>query len=72
MPNALQTGVADGYLNPAFVPLLFGHTDFIKFYTDAAVPVAFGLILLHMIAGLLMRLNGLDQAEDLHRKEMVE
>jgi TRAP-type C4-dicarboxylate transport system substrate-binding protein len=37
VPNALQTGVADGYLNPAFVPLLFGHTDFLKFYTDAAI-----------------------------------
>ena len=37
VPNALQTGVADGYLNPAFVPLLFGHTDFIKHFTDAAV-----------------------------------
>ncbi len=37
VPNALQTGVAHGYLNPAFVPLLFGHTDFIKFYTDAAI-----------------------------------
>ncbi|MBO6824762.1 MAG: TRAP transporter substrate-binding protein [Sneathiella sp.] len=37
VPNALQTGVADGYLNPAFVPLLFGHTDFIKFYTEAAI-----------------------------------
>lgn len=37
VPNALQTGVADGYLNPAFVPLLFGHTDFIKYYTDARV-----------------------------------
>ncbi|MFZ2100540.1 MAG: TRAP transporter substrate-binding protein [Oricola sp.] len=37
VPNALQTGVADGYLNPAFVPLLFGHTDFIKFFTDAAI-----------------------------------
>lgn len=37
VPNALQTGVADGYLNPAFVPLLFGHTDFIKYFTDAAV-----------------------------------
>ncbi len=37
VPNALQTGVADGYLNPNFVPLLFGHTDFIKHYTDAAV-----------------------------------
>lgn len=37
VPNALQTGVADGYMNPAFVPLLFGHTDFLKYYTDAAV-----------------------------------
>ncbi len=37
VPNALQTGVADGYLNPAFVPLLFGHTDFLKFYTDAGI-----------------------------------
>lgn len=37
VPNALQTGVADGYLNPAFVPLLFGHTEFIKHFTDAAV-----------------------------------
>jgi TRAP-type C4-dicarboxylate transport system substrate-binding protein len=37
VPNALQTGVADGYLNPAFVPLLFGHTDFIKHYTEAAI-----------------------------------
>ena len=37
MPNALQTGVADGYMNPSFVPLLFGHTDFLKFFTDAKV-----------------------------------
>ncbi|MCE8008997.1 TRAP transporter substrate-binding protein [Aestuariivita sp.] len=37
VPNALQTGVADGYLNPNFVPLLFGHTDFIKHFTDAGV-----------------------------------
>lgn len=37
VPNALQTGVADGYLNPAFVPLLFGHTEFIKHYTDAGI-----------------------------------
>ena len=35
VPNALQTGVAEGYLNPPIVPLLFGHTDFIKFFTDA-------------------------------------
>lgn len=37
VPNALQTGVADGYLNPDFVPLLFGHTDFLKHFTDAAI-----------------------------------
>ncbi len=37
VPNALQTGVADGYLNPAFVPLLFGHTEFIRHFTDAAI-----------------------------------
>lgn len=37
VPNALQTGVADGYLNPAFVPLLFGHTEFIRYYTDASI-----------------------------------
>lgn len=37
VPNALQTGVADGYLNPVFVPVMFGHTDFIKFFTDAKI-----------------------------------
>ena len=28
--NSLQTGVADGYLNPAIVPTLFKHTEVIK------------------------------------------
>ncbi|MFN4098439.1 MAG: TRAP transporter substrate-binding protein [Pararhodobacter sp.] len=37
VPNALQTGVAHGYLNPAVVPLLFGHTDFIKHFTPAEI-----------------------------------
>lgn len=37
VPNALQTGVADGYLNPPFVPLLFGHTGFIKTFTPARI-----------------------------------
>ena len=35
VPNALQTGVAEGYVNPPFVPLVFGHTSFIKYFTDA-------------------------------------
>lgn len=34
VPNALQTGVAEGYLNPPFVPLVYGHTSFIKYFTD--------------------------------------
>lgn len=37
VPNALQTGIADGYLNPPMVPLMFGHTGFIKYFTDAKV-----------------------------------
>lgn len=37
VPNALQTGVADGYMNPPIVPLMFGHTSFIKHYTDADI-----------------------------------
>jgi TRAP-type C4-dicarboxylate transport system substrate-binding protein len=35
--NALQTGVADGYLNPAIVPTLFKHTEVIKYYSDMAI-----------------------------------
>lgn len=34
VPNALQTGVAEGYINPPFVPLVYGHTSFIKYFTD--------------------------------------
>ncbi len=34
VPNALQTGVAGGYINPAFVPLTYGHTAFIKYFTN--------------------------------------
>ena len=37
VPNALHTGVADGYMNPSWVPLLYGHTGFIKHFTDAQV-----------------------------------
>lgn len=35
--NALQTGVADGYLNPAIVPTLFKHTEVIKHYADLRI-----------------------------------
>ncbi|MEZ5730432.1 MAG: TRAP transporter substrate-binding protein [Burkholderiaceae bacterium] len=37
VPAALQTGVVDGYLNTAMVPLIFGQTDIVKFFTDARV-----------------------------------
>jgi len=32
--SALQTGVADGYLNAAIVPILFKHTEVLKYYSD--------------------------------------
>jgi len=32
--NALQTGIADGYMNPAFVPIMFKHTEVLKYYSD--------------------------------------
>jgi TRAP-type C4-dicarboxylate transport system substrate-binding protein len=38
--NALQTGVADGYMNPAFVPVMFKHTEVLKYYSDAKVGLA--------------------------------
>jgi TRAP-type C4-dicarboxylate transport system substrate-binding protein len=33
--TAFQTGTAHGYVNPPFVPFLFGHADILKHYTDA-------------------------------------
>lgn len=41
VPNALQTGVADGYINPSWVPILFGHTGFIRHFTDAKIVFSF-------------------------------
>jgi TRAP-type C4-dicarboxylate transport system substrate-binding protein len=35
--NALQTGIASGYMNPPFVPFLFGHGGILKYYTPANV-----------------------------------
>ncbi len=35
--NALQTGIASGYINPPFVPFLFGHGGILKYYTPANV-----------------------------------
>jgi TRAP-type C4-dicarboxylate transport system substrate-binding protein len=38
--NALQTGVADGYINPAFVPIMFKHTEVLKYYSAVNVAPA--------------------------------
>lgn len=46
VPTALQTGVADGYINSALVPVLYGHTDVLKHFTDAKVIIAQRAILL--------------------------
>lgn len=46
VPNALQTGVADGYLNPPIVPLLYGHTGFIKYFTDARMSIGHRTIII--------------------------
>ncbi len=38
--NALQTGVADGYINPAVVPLMFKHEEILKYYSDIRFSVS--------------------------------
>ncbi|WP_417772108.1 TRAP transporter substrate-binding protein [Stappia sp.] len=37
VPAGLQTGIVDGYLNSAFVPIMFGQTDIVKNFADAGV-----------------------------------
>lgn len=37
VPAAMQTGVVDGYMNSATVPLAFGQTDIVRHFTDARV-----------------------------------
>jgi TRAP-type C4-dicarboxylate transport system substrate-binding protein len=34
VPQALQTGIADGYLNPPIVAVLFGHGGQLDYFTD--------------------------------------
>lgn len=43
--NALQTGVADGYINPAIVPVMFKHTELLNHYSDVKVGVPFRVII---------------------------
>ena len=46
VPTSLQTGVVDGYINSALVPVMFGHTDILKYFTDAKVIIAQRAILI--------------------------
>lgn len=34
VPQALQTGIADGYLNPPIVAVMFGHSAQLDYFTD--------------------------------------
>ena len=45
VPNALQTGVANGYINTPIVPLLFGHTNFLSHFTDAKITLSSRVVL---------------------------
>lgn len=63
--NALQTGVADGYLNPAIVPTLFKHTDVIKHFADvrAGAPLRVAIASEAWYSGLSDKERGIvDQA----------
>ncbi len=44
-PQALQTGIASGYLNPPLAPVLFGHGAYLKYFTDLRIAPAHRLIL---------------------------
>jgi len=35
--NGLQTGVADGYINAAIVPVMFKHTEVLKHFSDISM-----------------------------------
>jgi TRAP-type C4-dicarboxylate transport system substrate-binding protein len=37
VPQALQTGIADGYLNAPMVPVLFGHGAQLDYFTDISM-----------------------------------
>ena len=43
--NALQTGIADGYLNPPNSAIRTGHTDFLKYFTKANIAPSTRLVL---------------------------
>lgn len=42
---AMQTGIVDGYINTSLVPIMFGQTDIISYYTDTNVMNALRAVL---------------------------
>jgi TRAP-type C4-dicarboxylate transport system substrate-binding protein len=47
--TSVQSGVVDGYFNPPIVPLMFQHTDMLKFYTE--IGAGYGVRSVLMSAG---------------------
>ncbi|MGB0782226.1 MAG: TRAP transporter substrate-binding protein [Marinomonas sp.] len=45
VPNALRLGIADGYLNASPVPIIFKHTELLKYFTDAKVMMSARIVL---------------------------
>jgi TRAP-type C4-dicarboxylate transport system substrate-binding protein len=43
--NALQTGIADGYINAAIVPVMFKHTEVLKYFSDVKFGVSLRTII---------------------------
>jgi TRAP-type C4-dicarboxylate transport system substrate-binding protein len=43
--NALQTGIADGYINAAIVPVMFKHTEILKYFSDVRFGVSLRTII---------------------------
>ncbi len=46
VPTALQTGIVDGYLQTPLVPIVFGHTDFVKYFSDVRVTLPLRAVIL--------------------------
>ncbi|MCF8475301.1 MAG: TRAP transporter substrate-binding protein DctP [Emcibacter sp.] len=44
VPQAMETGVVEGYLNPPLVPVMFGHTNQIKYFTDIGSHISMRIV----------------------------
>ncbi|MEM8988503.1 MAG: TRAP transporter substrate-binding protein DctP [Pseudomonadota bacterium] len=46
VPQALETGIVDGYLNSALIPVLFGQTRQIRHFTDLRLTPSYRVIIM--------------------------